>query len=290
MMIRISVLVSLAAAVLLSAGLNPCTAFPMVVAPQSKAIEFFCPMHPEVKSSSPTRCPKCGMRLTPAAVDAERDESAKNKGRAGDSGLDFRIPDVVVYDQEGKRLNFYSDVIKGKTVAINFIFTTCTTICPPLTAIMRQIQREMGARVGRDVLLVSVSVDPLTDTPERLKSFAAKFDAGPGWTFVTGRKTDIDKLLRALGAYVNDKNNHTPIILVGNERTGYWTRSYGLAPASTIVRLIVEAADRPTQQLAASEPRFSMGGSLSSPNNGLLVYTIYAIGPQFFTPTAFSAR
>jgi len=242
MMIRVSVLVSLAAMVLLSGGQNPCTAFPAVVASQSNATEFFCPMHPEVKSNSPTSCPKCGMRLTPAVVDVERNESAQNKGRARDSGLDIRIPDVVVYDQEGKRLNFYSDVIKGKTVAINFIFTTCTTICPALTAIMRQIQREMGARVGRDILLVSVSVDPLTDTPERLKSFAAKFDAGPGWAFVTGSKTGIDKLLRALGAYVNDKNNHIPIILVGNERTGYWTRSYGLAPASTIVRLIDEAA------------------------------------------------
>jgi protein SCO1/2 len=102
----------------------------------------------------------------------------------------------------------------------------------------------MGARVGRDVWLISVSVDPLTDTPESLKSFAAKFGAGRGWTFVTGRKSEIDKLLRGLGAYVSDKNNHSPIILVGNEPTGYWTRSYGLAPASTISRLIAEAADR----------------------------------------------
>lgn len=247
MMVRM--LVFLAAAVFLSAGLNPGTSGATMEAWQSNATEFLCPMHPEVKSAVPASCPKCGMKLTPAAVvDAERDESAQVKGKHSGSAVDVKIPDVLVYDQNGKSLNFYSDLIKGKTVAINFIFTTCTTICLPLTATMRQIQREMGARVGQDVLLVSISVDPLTDTPERLKSFAVKFAAGPGWAFVTGRKSEIDKLLRALGASVNDKNNHSPIILVGNEPTGYWTRTYGLAPASTIARLIFEAADRARQQ------------------------------------------
>lgn len=248
MITRISALVSLLAVVFLSTGLNPCPATPTILARQSNATEFSCPMHPEVKSGSAISCPKCGMRLTPAAVDADRDESARAKSKSDGSSLDIRIPDVVVYDQDGKRLNFHSDLIKGKTVAINFIFTTCTTICPPLTATMRQILRQMGERVGRDVWLVSVSIDPLTDAPERLKSFAAKFGAGRGWTFVTGRKTEIDKLLRALGAYVSDKNNHSPVILIGNEPTGYWTRSYGLAPASTIARLIAEVADRATRQ------------------------------------------
>lgn len=248
MIIRISVLVALAAALFFSAGLKPCAAALTTLTRQSQATEYSCPMHPEVKSGSPASCPKCGMRLMPATVDAESDESAPVKGKAGGSTLDVTIPDVVVYDQDGKRLNFYSDLIKGKTVAINFIFTTCTTICPPLTATMRQIQRQMGERVGRDVWLISVSVDPITDIPERLKSFAAKFGAGPGWTFVTGRKTEIDKLLRALDAYVSDKNSHSPIILVGNESARYWTRSYGLAPASTLARLIAEAAARTTQQ------------------------------------------
>lgn len=245
---RISVFVFLTAAVVLSTGLNPTSSAPTVLARQSNATEFSCPMHPEVKSASPVSCPKCGMRLSSAAADAERDESAQAKGKGGGLELQIRIPDVLVSDQEGNRLNFYSDLIKGKTVAINFIFTTCTTICPPLTATMRQIQREMGERVGRDVWLISVSVDPLTDAPERLKSFAAKFGVGRGWTFVTGQKSEIDKLLKALGAYVSDKNNHSPILLVGNEPAGYWTRSYGLAPASTIARLIAGAADRMPKQ------------------------------------------
>jgi cytochrome oxidase Cu insertion factor (SCO1/SenC/PrrC family) len=241
---RALALVSLAAIVCVSAALNQCLASPTMLARQSNATEFSCPMHPEVKSLSATFCPKCGMRLTPVAVDADRDESAQPKDEISGAALSIRIPDVVVYDQDGKRLKFHSDLIKGKTVAINFIFTTCTTICPPLTATMRQVQKQMAERVGRDVWLVSVSVDPLTDVPERLKSFSAKFGAGTGWTFVTGSKPEIDKLLKALGGYVSDKNNHTPVILIGNEPAGYWTRSYGLAPASTTARLIAEVADR----------------------------------------------
>lgn len=154
-----------------------------------------------------------------------------------------RIPDTAVYDQHGKRLSFYTDLIKGKTVAINFIFTTCTTICPPLTAIFRKLQQDLGERMGIEVRLISVSVDPATDTPERLRDFAAKFKAGPGWTFVTGNKAEIDSLLQALGAAAGDKNDHPPMILVGNDVTGYWTRTYGLSSPATLVKVITEAAN-----------------------------------------------
>jgi len=115
----------------------------------------------------------------------------------------LKIPDATVYNQNGRRLNFYTDLVKGKTVAINFIFTTCTTICPPLTATFRRVQQNLALeQKGSDVQLISISVDPVTDTPERLQDFAAKFKAGPGWTFVTGDKQEIDSLLRALGAAV----------------------------------------------------------------------------------------
>jgi protein SCO1/2 len=99
----------------------------------------------------------------------------------------------------------------------------------------------------RNVYLISVSVDPVTDVPERLQAFAAKFNAGPGWTFVTGAKPDIDRLLRSLGAGTGDKNDHTSLVLIGNEKTGHWTRLYGLAPPSVLVRSISEMAGRKVQ-------------------------------------------
>src|SRR5205085_7127248 len=86
--------------------------------------------------------------------------------------------------------------------------------------------------------MISISVDPATDVPARLKDYTNKFNVGPGWTFVTGSKLEINELLKALGGYTSDRNNHTPIILVGNERAGYWTRIYGLARPSAIVNLI----------------------------------------------------
>ena len=152
----------------------------------------------------------------------------------------MEIPDVAVLDQHGNKLNFYTDLIKDKTVAINFIFTNCTTICPPLAATFQRLQREMGERVGKDVHLISISVDPVTDTPERLKAWGAKFKAGPGWTFVTGEKQEMDKLLTALGAAVSKREDHTPALIIGNDSKGVWTRTYGLAKIPQIMGVLEE--------------------------------------------------
>src|SRR5215213_373887 len=194
---------------------------------------YVCPMHPDVKKAKPGKCPKCKMDLrlakaeTPAPV-AKPTEPAP----AETSRRKMAIPDVEVLDQDGNALHFYRDLIKDKTVAINFIFTNCTTICPPLAATFAHVQKEMGDRVGKDVHFISISVDPLTDTPERLKAWGAKFKAGPGWTFVTGNKQEMDKLLNALGASVSGREDHTPSVIVGNDLKSIWTRTFGLARTS----------------------------------------------------------
>lgn len=163
------------------------------------------------------------------------------------------IPDVPVLDQEGNKLHFYTDLIKGKTVAINFIFTNCTTICPPLAATFARLQKEMGDKIGKDVHLISISVDPVTDTPERLKAWGAKFKAGPGWTFVTGEKQEMDKLLNALGAAVSRREDHTPAMIIGNDSKGVWTRTYGLAKISQIMGVIQNVREGKVDDASVSE-------------------------------------
>lgn len=218
-------------------------------AQRGKLVRYACPMHSEVTSAGPGKCPKCGMALRPStekpevAAPPHVDSPATLFAAEAPVFSPPRIPDARVLDQHGKQLNFYTDLVKDKTVVINFIFTTCTTICPPLTATFRRVQQGAAAR-ALDVQLVSVSVDPATDTPERLLAFGDKFKAGPQWTFVTGEQSEIDALLRALGAATADKNDHTPIVLIGNDKAGYWTRTYGLSSPETLLKVIEDVAGR----------------------------------------------
>jgi len=156
-------------------------------------------------------------------------------------GTKINVPDLELLDQNGKKTHFYTDLVKNQTVVINFIFTTCTTICPPLGATFARVQKELGDKVGRDVRFISISVDPATDTPERLKAWGAKFHAGEGWTLVTGNKPQVDELLRALGASSARREDHSPTILIGNDAHGMWTRTYGLAKTSQLVQIINDA-------------------------------------------------
>ncbi len=207
---------------------------------------YSCPMHPDVTAKSKGKCPKCGMDLR--AVD-QKEATAEASHEAGaemtkvsstELPSKMNIPDAELLDQNGRKIHFYTDLVKGQTVVINFIFTTCTTICPPLGATFARLQKELGDKAG--VRFISVSVDPATDTPERLKAWGAKFHAGDSWTFVTGDKPQVDELLRALGASSARREDHSPTVLIGNDAHGVWTRTYGLANTSKLVQIINNVA------------------------------------------------
>jgi len=172
--------------------------------------------------------------------------------------VDLKIPDVSLVDQDGKPVHFYSDLVRGKVVMINFVFTSCTTICPPMGATFGKVQQLLGDRAGRDIHLISVSVDPATDTPERMKAWGKKFGAGPGWTLVTGQRETIVQLLKALGVYTANLNDHTPLVLAGNDPRNEWTRAYGLAAPAKLVELLDGLS---TPAAAAASPAPSSGQS-----------------------------
>ena len=140
-------------------------------------------------------------------------------------------------------MRFYSDVLKGKTVVVNVFFTTCTTVCPPLNRNMEKIQDALGDRLGKDVFLVSITVDPVMDTPPRMKDYARRFHARAGWLFLTGKKENVDWALYKLGQYVEEKDNHSTIFIVGNEATGLWKKAFGLAKPEELFAIVKEVAD-----------------------------------------------
>ena len=150
----------------------------------------------------------------------------------------FVPPESVVFDQDGKKLHFYSDLVKGKLVVINFIYTTCKTICPTQGAAFSALQGRLGDRLGKQVYLVSISVDPEIDSPRRLKSWAARFGARKGWILITGKKTEMNNLVKALTGDPITKQFHGSEILIGNDRNGKWVREYGLANVNDLIKRI----------------------------------------------------
>jgi protein SCO1 len=146
--------------------------------------------------------------------------------------------DVELINQDGEKVRFYSDVLKNKVVVINTFFTTCTNICPPMNRNFEKIQEALGDRLGKDVFLVSITVDPETDTPTRLKEYGRRFHARPGWMFLTGKKENVDWALYKVGQYVETKDNHTSIFIIGNEPKGLWKKAMGLARAEELIRIV----------------------------------------------------
>lgn len=146
--------------------------------------------------------------------------------------------DVVLVNQHGEQMRFYTDLIKGKVVAINSFFGDCTGSCPIIMRSFSQIQEALGDRLGKEVSLLSLSVDPLTDTPSRLMDYARKLSARPGWYFLTGKKENVDQALFKLGQSVQAKEAHLNIVIIGNERTGLWKKAFALAPPDQLIRLV----------------------------------------------------
>jgi protein SCO1/2 len=165
----------------------------------------------------------------------------------GQQKVDVKLFDEALIDQDGQRVEFVSDVITDRIVVMNFIYTTCTTACPVASAIFQQVQGQLGPRLGKDVLMVSVSVDPVTDTPRRLKAYARKYKAKSGWTWLTGNKHAVTKVLEGLGAYAEDITTHPNMVLIGDVRRDVWTRLYGFTSPQQI-------AAQANHLLAARQP------------------------------------
>jgi len=151
--------------------------------------------------------------------------------------------DVELVNQDGQKMRLYSDLLQGKTVIINSFFATCQGSCLPITRNLEKVQEALGDRLGKDARIISISVDPTVDTPAELKAFGKKFHARPGWYFLTGPKENVEFVLKKLGQFVADKQDHYNIIIVGNERTGLWKKAFGLAKSDALVEVVESVLD-----------------------------------------------
>jgi protein SCO1 len=149
-------------------------------------------------------------------------------------GKDY-LPNLPVLDQEGKEFKFYDDLIAGKNVVINFIFTTCNDICPLTTARMAVVQEKLGDAVGRDVHMYSISIDPENDRPSQLKNYAEAFRIGPGWKLLTGKPEDIAQIRYKLGERSRVLKEHRHEMLIGNADTGSWSKDSAFGDLERVV-------------------------------------------------------
>ena len=149
-------------------------------------------------------------------------------GAASPWGADY-FPNVPLTTQDGTTLRFYDDLLKGKKVAINLIYTSCKDECPLETARLVQVQQLLGDRVGKDVFFYSITIDPKRDTPEALKAYAEKFHVGPGWLFLTGKEDDIKVVAKKLGLSRRrdalTRDGHSASLMIGDESGGQWMRN-----------------------------------------------------------------
>jgi protein SCO1/2 len=162
--------------------------------------------------------------------------------------------DVALLDQNGKQQRLYSDLLQGKIVVVNSFFATCKDSCPVMERTFAKIQETLGDRIGKDVYLLSLTVDPETDTPERLKAYAQQMKARPGWFFLTGTKENVNYALGKFGLYTEDKQNHLTMFLIGNEPTGLWKKTQGTASAGDLIRIVQTVLDdHPTEGARPSQ-------------------------------------
>ena len=171
------------------------------------------------------------------AVQSDGGFAAEQKARAYFTNLEL-------ITQDGERLRFYDDVLKDKVVVINFIYTNCQGACPLMTRNLTLVRDMLGGAVGEDIRFVSISLDPLRDTPAAMKKFAQVHNADQdGWLFLTGRPDNVNSVTRLLGTYTDDLEAHSTTLLAANVRTAHWTKIPPTVPPNGVaerLRLLVE--------------------------------------------------
>lgn len=180
----------------------------------------------------------CCLTAPPAGAVQYQEPATGQAAEVDIKGAKVMIPDLVLRDQDGRRVRFYSDLIKGKVVVLSFFYTSCTYICTMQGKLFSELQSLLGERLGKSVFLISVTTDPVKDNPERLKAWAARYSAKPGWTLVTGEEAEMNKLLIQFTGNTAGGGMHLAATFIGNDRTGFWTSGVGVFAPEELLRAV----------------------------------------------------
>jgi cytochrome oxidase Cu insertion factor (SCO1/SenC/PrrC family) len=171
-------------------------------------------------------------------------DAQSDRGFASEQKARAYFTNLELITQDGVRLRFYDDVLKDKVVVINFIYTNCQGACPLMTRNLTLVRDMLDGAVGEDIHFVSISLDPLRDTPAAMKKFAQVHNADQdGWLFLTGRPDNVNMVTKRLGTYTDDLEAHSTTLLAANVRTAHWTKIPPTVPTNGVaerLQLLVE--------------------------------------------------
>jgi protein SCO1/2 len=184
---------------------------------------------------------------TGVAAGSPRSDKNKPSGAGNNTPEAARVriqeknfPNVPLISHEGKQVNFYDDLLKGKVVTVNFFYAKCDEICPLVSANLAKVQKILGDQVGRDIFMYSITLKPEEDNLEAIRAYRDSWHAGPGWSFFTGQSSDIEKIRKGIGftypepAIDKDKTQHIGNVRYGNEPLMLWAACPGVAHAPWI--------------------------------------------------------
>lgn len=185
----------------------------------------------------------CGAGVSVFAASARAQPRSEDPAPVAASAAAEYFTDVALVNQHGETMRLYTDLIKGRTILVVPFFTSCASACPVMLRTVATLQTRLGDRLGRDAVIVSLTVDPERDTVERLRAYAEGASARPGWFFLGGSPANVELALSKFGLRPESPEGHSNLIIVGNEPTGLWKKLFGLADSEAIVRAVERVLD-----------------------------------------------
>ena len=182
---------------------------------------------------------------TPVLLAANEPVANERSAEEAEAAAREYFTDTILVTQDGEEVRFFTDVLKDQVVAINFIFTHCLGACPMITERMKMARNVLGEELGNSIRYITISIDPARDTPAAMKKFKETHKADGNWVFLTGEKANLDNVVKRLGQYYPEVEEHSTLVIAGNVREQHWMKIMPNIPPGAIAekfRLLISGS------------------------------------------------